>query len=117
MGKLSAAAKAAKELAKKAKNESMAYRRKLKKKLMNEELTVSPSTKAKQQKINRVKELEKNIALENPYMTYEDRVKYLGGKYKKGGKVKQMKKGGKVSSCSKRADGCAVKGKTKGRMI
>ena len=34
---------------------------------MNEELTVSPSTKAKQQKIDRVKELEKNISkgLEN----------------------------------------------------
>jgi len=29
----------------------------------------------------------------------------------------QMKKGGKVSSASNRADGCAVKGKTKGRMI
>jgi membrane protein involved in colicin uptake len=28
-----------------------------------------------------------------------------------------MKKGGVVSSASKRADGCAVKGKTKGRMI
>jgi hypothetical protein len=28
-----------------------------------------------------------------------------------------MKKGGKVSSASKRADGCAVKGKTKGRII
>jgi hypothetical protein len=26
-----------------------------------------------------------------------------------------MKKGGKVSSCSKRADGCAVRGKTKGQ--
>jgi hypothetical protein len=31
--------------------------------------------------------------------------------------VKKMKKGGKVSSCSKRADGCAIKGKTKGKMI
>jgi len=29
----------------------------------------------------------------------------------------QMKKGGKVSSASKRADGCCVKGKTKGRMV
>ena len=29
----------------------------------------------------------------------------------------RMKKGGKVSSASKRADGCAVKGKTKGKMI
>jgi hypothetical protein len=27
------------------------------------------------------------------------------------------KKGGKVSSASSRADGCAVKGKTKGRMV
>ena len=36
---------------------------------------------------------------------------------KKGGKVKKMKKGGTVSSASKRADGIAIKGKTKGRMI
>lgn len=28
-----------------------------------------------------------------------------------------MKKGGKVSSASKRADGCCVKGKTKGKML
>ena len=28
-----------------------------------------------------------------------------------------MAKGGKVSSASKRADGCAIKGKTRGRMI
>ena len=31
--------------------------------------------------------------------------------------LKAMKKGGKVSSASKRADGCATKGKTKGRMV
>jgi hypothetical protein len=30
---------------------------------------------------------------------------------------RKYKKGGSVSSASKRADGCAVKGKTKGRMI
>jgi hypothetical protein len=29
----------------------------------------------------------------------------------------RMKTGGKVSSASKRADGCAIKGKTKGRMV
>jgi hypothetical protein len=29
----------------------------------------------------------------------------------------RMKKGGKVSSASKRADGCATKGKTRGRMV
>ena len=28
-----------------------------------------------------------------------------------------MKKGGSVSSASKRADGCAMRGKTKGRMV
>jgi hypothetical protein len=28
-----------------------------------------------------------------------------------------MKKGGKVSSASARADGCAVRGKTRGRMV
>ena len=28
-----------------------------------------------------------------------------------------FKKGGKVSSASKRADGCAIKGKTKGKMV
>ena len=35
--------------------------------------------------------------------------------FKKGGKVKKMAKGG--STASKRADGCATKGKTKGRMV
>jgi hypothetical protein len=35
---------------------------------------------------------------------------------KKGGAVK-MAKGGSVSSASKRADGCAVRGKTKGLMV
>ena len=36
---------------------------------------------------------------------------------KKGGAVKKKAKGGTVSSASKRADGCAVKGKTKGRFV
>ena len=36
---------------------------------------------------------------------------------KKGGAVKKMASGGKVSSASKRADGCAIKGKTRGRMM
>lgn len=31
--------------------------------------------------------------------------------------TKNYKKGGKVSSASKRADGCVIKGKTKGRMV
>jgi hypothetical protein len=36
---------------------------------------------------------------------------------KRGGAVKKMAKGGSVSSASKRADGCATKGKTKGRFV
>lgn len=36
---------------------------------------------------------------------------------KKGGKVKGYAQGGSVGSASKRADGCAQRGKTKGRMV
>ena len=36
---------------------------------------------------------------------------------KHGGKVKKYAKGGSVSSASKRADGCAIKGKTRGKMV
>jgi len=36
---------------------------------------------------------------------------------KKGGKIPAFKKGGSVSSASSRADGCATKGKTRGRMM
>jgi hypothetical protein len=36
--------------------------------------------------------------------------------YKKGGAVKKFAKGGSVSSASSRADGCAIRGKTKGTM-
>ena len=35
---------------------------------------------------------------------------------KHGGAVKKMAKGGSVSSASKRADGCAQRGKTRGKM-
>ena len=37
--------------------------------------------------------------------------------FKKGGKVKKMAKGGSVSSASKRGDGIATKGKTKGKFV
>jgi hypothetical protein len=57
----------------------------------------------------------------------DEKIKALEAEVAAGRKTKQqaqteaqgtgMKKGGKVSSASKRADGCAIKGKTKGRMI
>jgi len=42
-----------------------------------------------------------------------------GYMYRHGGKVKAKtyKSGGMVSSASKRGDGCAIKGKTRGRMV
>ena len=36
---------------------------------------------------------------------------------KKGGRVKKYAAGGSVSSASKRADGCAQRGKTRGKMV
>jgi hypothetical protein len=52
----------------------------------------------------------------------KERVRSRGGSaagVPKSGKheMLKMKSGGKVSSASKRADGCAIKGKTKGRMV
>lgn len=41
----------------------------------------------------------------------------MGQGMKKGGKTKCMKKGGSVSSASKRADGIAQRGKTKGKIV
>ena len=43
----------------------------------------------------------------------------LGSRFARAMATKPMKKGGavKTSSASKRADGCAIKGKTKGKMV
>jgi hypothetical protein len=55
------------------------------------------------------------IARFSPYTTDENQGGVHGG-YKRGGSVKKMASGGMTSSASKRADGIAVKGKTRGRM-
>ena len=64
--------------------------------------------------------------------THDAKIKEISNKPKSGGggggggagipkvgprRPTDMAKGGKVSSASKRADGCAIKGKTKGRMV
>ena len=59
-------------------------------------------------------------ALTMPNVESRSALSSMRGEYgtmKKGGVVKKMKKGGIVSSASKRADGIAVKGKTRGRMV
>ena len=59
-----------------------------------------------------------NLARNDPGTeTAEDKRKKLELQQQAGARGIQMKKGGKVSSASKRADGCCVKGKTKGRMV
>jgi len=55
------------------------------------------------------------IARMSPYTTDENQGGVHGG-YRRGGSVKKMASGGSVSSASKRADGIATKGKTRGRM-
>lgn len=47
----------------------------------------------------------------------EDAADVGAGMYRKGGKVKKYAAGGSVSSASRRADGIAKKGKTKGRLL
>ena len=55
---------------------------------------------------------ENQAASQRYRSAYDDRP----GPMKKGGAVKKMASGGKVSSASKRGDGIAQRGKTKGRM-
>jgi hypothetical protein len=40
-----------------------------------------------------------------------------GRRLKSGGKVKKMASGGSVKSSYTRGDGCAIKGKTRGKMV
>ena len=46
-----------------------------------------------------------------------EQVRNKMGYKRSGGSVKGYKSGGKVSSASKRADGCAKRGKTRGKMV
>jgi hypothetical protein len=69
-----------------------------------------------QAKVNKALGMKSGGKVKDPTMTYQT--------YSKTGKPAGMKtvtvkkaSGGSVSSASKRADGCAVKGKTKGRMV
>ena len=57
----------------------------------------------------------KKVKESNETQDYRD--KKLREKEEAAGAPKGHKKGGMVGSASKRADGCAVKGKTKGRMV
>jgi hypothetical protein len=60
-------------------------------------------------------------SLANLPSALRDPMKPMPAGMKKGGAVKKkpkkMASGGKVSSASKRADGCAIKGKTRGKMM
>jgi hypothetical protein len=65
-----------------------------------------------------------NVVTGDETKSQNDRIRALETEIAAGRKTRQqakaemgMKKGGKVSSASKRADGCAQRGKTKGRMV
>jgi hypothetical protein len=64
-----------------------------------------------------VDRLEREDNAANPMVKLRDKI--FGPEKVKQPKPEPVKKakGGKVSSASSRADGCAIKGKTKGRMV
>ena len=57
------------------------------------------------------KEHDKAEAAEKESAMYKDAFMNMGNR------ETGMKKGGKVKSASKRADGCCIKGKTRGRIV
>jgi hypothetical protein len=68
------------------------------------------------------KEEESGLALEYANVKKDQRVKKEQEAYEKGEKTRLrdqggLKKGGSVSSASKRADGIAQRGKTRGKMV
>lgn len=75
--------------------------------------------------INRIAEEHRAKAEAERPRTYTERLQDMGRLPKGGGAMpksnrditKNYKSGGKVSSASSRADGCAQRGKTKGKMV
>ena len=70
---------------------------------------------AKEERMKKI--LTKDMETFGPREESKPVKKKAGGKIGMGMTKNNYKKGGKVSSCSKRADGCAKRGKTKGRMV
>ena len=72
-----------------------------------------------------LKNVEYQMQKERDAKEKEDKVEEMkrkqepsgGGSGESTARSKFMKKGGSVSSASKRADGCAIKGKTKGKIV
>jgi hypothetical protein len=67
------------------------------------------SESSKQEQENEAKDRKAKAEYDNYMKGEKTRLKDQGSSF--------FKKGGKVSSASKRADGCATKGKTKGKML
>ena len=71
---------------------------------------VTPEIRARQQAM--VQEAKEEAMMDSAGKAYDQAMPAPAGPSGGG-----MKAGGKVSSASKRADGCAIRGKTKGRII
>jgi hypothetical protein len=76
---------------------------------------VMPMLAASQRKKLLAREAAKEGGMRGRPMVEDIMVAEEAPAMRKGGKVKKMAKGG--STASKRADGCATKGKTKGRFV
>jgi hypothetical protein len=61
--------------------------------------------------------LAPGFAYKDQYRDEEEEKERMAREAATGVPRQRMKKGGKVASASKRADGCAQRGKTKGRMV
>ena len=98
---------------------------------MNESDTLTAAEKARAEISRLAEEQRAKVESERP-RTYTERLQDMGRLPKGGGgssgtggageikalaNPRAMKKGGKISSPSKRADGCCQRGKTKGRMV
>jgi len=71
---------------------------------LTEEKTLAPYEK----KAEKFERMERKASGSGKAMPDEQNMRYLPLKFKTGGKV---------ASASKRADGCAIRGKTKGKMV
>ncbi len=97
----------------------MAKEARLKKILTEDMKTFGPREESKPMKPMKSKDQMVGVVPEPGPMSGNmlEEKKKAGGKIGMGMTKNNYKKGGKVSSCSKRADGCVVRGKTKGRMV
>ena len=83
-----------------------------------DDMTISPTARKAMEEQEAQRKLDAEQERRQKNMEAETKGKFRELRQTLGVKPPVKKaKGGKISSASKRADGCAIKGKTKGRMV